>query len=256
MRGKSFSFRLITLIIGTLLVHITPYELSVRAQDNSSLFVGRPVPVATVRRVVKKKRRPGRARKQVERVPLLALQLRAYKLRENGSQVETNPTSPFFADDRLRLGVTANQNGYLTIIHQGGPERDGEILFPNSLINDGQNFVAKEKEFIVPSNCPESVKSIDCAYKVPQSAGREIFTFIFSRDLILDLPEDATTASGLIKAEVIKELEGSSGQRLAKTSGTEMSRYAILVINTNRRDNEEIVTRFGIINKGPSPLSR
>ena len=226
------------------------------AQDNSSLFVGKPVPVVTVRRVAKKGRviNKTRPRPKVSRVPLLAVQLRLLKLKEDGTAVETNPLSQFYANDRLRLSVRPNQDGYLTIIRQSDPTEDGQILFPSSVLNDGANYVTANKEFVVPSNCPANVKASDCAYVIPETAGTQIFTVIFSRDLILDLPESAKTATGAIKAELINQIERSSIKQLEIKAGA--SPYAILVLNTNRDDNEEIFTRFGVTSKGPSPLKR
>src|SRR5215207_8244424 len=227
MRHNPAILRTITLTLGLLLAPAG----AASAQDDSSLFVGKPVPVASVKRVVKRGRvvRSARPRPQVARVPLLAVQMRLLKVKQDGSAVETNPVAQFYADDRLRLAVTANQSGYLTIIRQADPEADGEILFPSSLLNDG-------------------------AYYVPRAAGTEIFTVIFSRDLILDLPENATPAAGAIKAQLIREIESSSVRQLDVKPGA--SRFALLVVNTDRNDNEEIFTRFGVTSRGPSPLGR
>ena len=252
MRDNPATLRTITLTLGLLLAPAG----AASAQDDSSLFVGKPVPVASVKRVVKRGRvvRRARPRPQVARVPLLAVQMRLLKVKQDGPAVETNPVTQFYADDRLRLAITANQSGYLTIIRQANPGADGEILFPTSLLNDGANYVQANKEFVVPSNCPAGVKSWDCAYVVPQTAGTEIFTVIFSRDLILDLPENATTAAGAIKAELIREIESNSVKQLDVKPGA--SRFSLLVVNTDRNDNEEIFTRFGVTSRGPSPLGR
>jgi len=249
MRHKLFHSLTVTLITA-LIIHAVP----ALAQDNSSLFVGKPVPVVTVKRVAKKGRVVNRTRPRlkVSRVPLLAVQLRLLKLKEDGTAVETNPLSQFYANDRLRLSVKANQDGYLTIIRQSGPNQDGQILFPTSLLNDGANFVNANKEYVVPGNCPTNVKARDCAYVMPQSAGTQIFTVIFSRDLILDLPESAKTANGAIKAQVINDIEGNSIKQLEIKPGA--SPFAILILNTHREDNEEIFTRFGVTSNGPSPF--
>ena len=250
MRHKQVRSLTIAMIIGTLLFS------AVSAQDNSSLFVGKPVPVVTVKRVAKKGRviNKARPRAKVARVPLLAVQLRLLKLRHDGTAVETNPLSQFYTNDRLRLSVKANQDGYLTIIRQSGPNEDGQILFPTSLLNDGANYVTANKEFVVPSNCPANVQAADCAYVIPEAAGTQIFTVIFSRDLIMDLPESAKTAKGAIKAQLINEIENNSIKQLEIKPGA--SPYAILVLNTNREDNEEIFTRFGVTSRGPSPLQK
>jgi hypothetical protein len=252
MRNK-FQSQTVLLIIIILAVNSL---ITVHAQDNSSLFVGKPVPVVTVKRVAKKGRvvNRNRPRPAVSRVPLLAVQLRLLKVKQDGSAVETNPLSEFYANDRLRLSVKANQDGYLTIIRQSGPSEDGQILFPTSLLNDGANYVSANKEFVVPGNCSANIKASDCAYVMPESAGKQIFTVIFSRDLILDLPDSAKTGTGAIKAQVINAIEGSSIKQLEIKQG--VTPFAILVLNTNRNDNEEIFTRFGVTNRGPSPLQQ
>ena len=250
MRHKQFRSLTLALMIGMLLFS------AVSAQDNSSLFVGKPVPVVTVKRVAKKGRviNKARPRAKVSRVPLLAVQLRLLKLKHDGTAVETNPLSQFYANDRLQLSVKANQDGYLTIIRQSGPNEDGQVLFPTSLLNDGANYVTANKEFVVPSNCPANVQAADCAYVIPEAAGTQIFTVIFSRDLILDLPESAKTATGAIRAQLISEIESNSIKQLEIKPGA--SPYAIVVLNTNREDNEEIFTRFGVTSRGPSPLQK
>ena len=253
MRKELLHSLTIGLLIGTLMVNCA---LTAEAQDNSSLFVGKPVPVVTVKRVAKKGRviNRNRPRAAVSRVPLLAVQLRLLKVKQDGTPVETNPLSEFYANDRLRLSVKANQDGYLTIIRQSGPTEDGQILFPTSLVNDGANYVSANKEFVVPGNCPANIKASDCAYVMPESAGTQIFTVIFSRDLILDLPDSAKTATGAIKADVIKAIEGNSIKQLEIKQGA--TPFAILVLNTNRNDNEEIFTRFGVTSRGRSVLQQ
>jgi hypothetical protein len=188
----------------------------------------------------------------VERTPLLALQLKLYKVREDGTQVETNPRSQFYAGDRLRLGVVANQDGFLTIIHQRGGGQDGEVLFPTSLANDGRNDVNKNRESVVPSNCPVK-DDRDCAYVLQEPAGTELFTIIFSRDIITTLPEKSFTPSGSIKADTIREIEIDSVNQLRLARG--LSAFSVLVVNEDRLDNEEVFLRFPIINKGKSSLS-
>ena len=253
MQHKRFGLITMAIVISILLTLGSGF---ISAQDNSSLFVGKPVPVATVKRVAKKGRviKKTRPRAAVARVPLLGVQLRLLKVKEDGTAVETNPLSQFYANDRLRLSVKANQDGYLTIIRQSGPNEDGQILFPTSLLNDGANYVTANKEFVVPSNCPPNIQSRDCAYVMPDSAGTQIFTVIFSRDLILNLPENATSPTGAINAQLIKEIESSSIKQLEVKPGG--SPFAILVLNTNREDNEEIFTRFNVTSRGPNPLKQ
>ncbi|MEJ7709804.1 MAG: DUF4384 domain-containing protein [Pyrinomonadaceae bacterium] len=183
-------------------------------QDKNSLTWDRPVTV-TRKKVVKPdtnrtKRRPS-ARRRVEKVPLMTLQWRVMKVATDGNQTDTNPGAVFYPGDRLRLAVKVNQPGYLTIIHQGGPDKDGMIVFPDSRINSGQNYVKKNEEFVIPSACPAGINPRDCALIVAPPAGVELFTLIFSRDLISDLSVKAAQAGGL-KPEVMQQLKAESGK--------------------------------------------
>lgn len=219
-----------------------------KAQGNNPLVDDRPV---TITRKTKPRRKPSPRRKvkraPVEQVPLLSLQMRVLKLNKDGTQDETNPIATFFAGDLLRLAVRANQDGYLYIIHQSGPDKDGKIIFPDSRINGGQNFVTKNQEFVIPSNCPVGTDAQPCALPVLPPAGQEYFTLIFSRDILLDLPNQASEAGGGIKPQTLMQLLSESGQKLRTTQGT--SRYAIKIINTNTKDNEEIIKTL-VLNKG------
>lgn len=251
MRSKSIAIRLIAFVFGLVLILLSlvfGVRQAVRAQGNNPLVDDRPVTITRKnkpRRKVSTHRRTPR-RPAVEQVPLLSLQMRVLKLNKDGSQDETNPIATFFAGDLLRLGVRANQDGYLYIIHQDGPDKDGKIIFPDSRINRGQNFVTKNQEFIIPSNCP-SDDTQPCALPVLPPAGQEYFTLIFSRDILLDLPNQASEAGGGIKPQTLAQLLSESGQKLRVTQGT--SRYAIKVININTKDNEEIIKTL-VLNKG------
>ncbi len=235
------------LLLLCLLLPVSPRPADAAPQSNDTLyFGGRRMPAQNITRKPKKRPRRRRGNLQpVMRAPLLAIELRLFKVREDGTPVETNPQGVFHTGDRLRVGVKANQRGYLTIIHQSGPDADGEILFPTSQLNDGGNHVEANREFVVPSNCPAKIVAFDCAYTVREGAGRELFTIIFSRDAIIDLPEKATTSSGTIQAQVLKELEQDTVKPRTDKSGT--TSYAYLIVNENTQDNEEIVKRFGIV---------
>ena len=75
---------------------------------------------------------------------------------------------------------------------------------------------------------------------------------ISSRDLIMNLPASARTATGAIKARPVDETERNLIKPPEVKAGP--SPFAVLVVNTNRSDNEEIFTRFGVTGKGPAPL--
>lgn len=240
------------LMIGSLLLPFIPPAPTAWAQVDSVTY-DRPVEVVRKEKPRRKPRRP-RAKptpkrpRVVEKVPLLAVQYRILKVANDGVMEETNASlNTFFAGDRLRLAVKANQDGYLYVIHQPGKGMDGQIIFPQSRVNNGQNYVTKNQELLLPSNCGPTVRAADCALPVLPPAGQEYFTVIFSRDMLLDLPNEAAQAGGVVRASIIEQLFNESGQILELKSGD--TKYAIKLVNTNRSDNEEIIKTL-VLNKG------
>jgi hypothetical protein len=221
-----------------------------------------------VQRQVKAKRvyrprRATRARPKIETAPLLTVQYRVMIKRPDGSQGESSLASVFHEGDLLRLGVTANQDGFLYVVYQKEGE-DGQIMFPDSRVNHGENFVTDNQEFILPPiQCPLPNPD-DCWYKVTDDPAQEFFIIVFSRDQILDLPNNAgrpnegvkkALSSGVVKKEIIDDYIRSAHIQDYKISGrparakTPGSRYAVWITNTNRQDNEEIIFRVPL-NKG------
>ncbi|HMF57214.1 MAG TPA: DUF4384 domain-containing protein [Pyrinomonadaceae bacterium] len=219
--------------------------------QNNPLVDDRPVSIVRKAKPNHRPRQPRRVvrnRPVVERAPLLKLQWRVMKVNEAGVAEEANPTAVFHSGDRLRLGVRTNQNGFLYIIHQTDPNQPGQVIFPDSRINGGRNDVTRDQEFVLPSNCPAGIAPSDCALIVVPPAGQEVFTLIFSRDLITDLPNTpAEAGGGGIPPAVLLRLRSESGQIIKRGRGT--TPFSVLVVNTNTRDNEDIYETL-LLNKG------
>jgi hypothetical protein len=254
MRFKPSTFNLTLLLAGLLLVSGLAGSRAALAQESKTTWDREQ----QVERKAKPKRtyrpRPrARVRPKVERAPLLTVQYRLLKLRDDGSELEINPTTLVHAGDMLRLSVTPNQDGFLYIVHQKEGQ-DGAVLFPNSRVNEGQNFVSRNREFkLPPPNCP-SPNPHDCWYRVTSDPEKDYFIVIFSRDLIVDLPTDAAGAlasGGIVKKQIIDEYMSNINAsdyiitnrprnvRLSTPGGP----YAIWVTNKNVKDNEEIILR-------------
>jgi len=222
----------------------------------------------TIVRVEKKSRRNYKkttARKTVKpvvkriQVPLLAVQLRLMLVNPDGSETEANPLATFTQRDRLRLSVQANQQGFLYIIRQKSQESDGEIIFPTSLVNNGSNLVAANIEYELPFNCPKDAvpDPRDCSLTLfpVEESPQEYFTLVFTRDQLIDLPNDVKNtrvslanlmSAGKIEAKTLVDLIEDSGQDLASQAGD--TPFAVRIINTNAKDNEEIIETF-VLNK-------
>ena len=203
-----------------------------------------------------------KVRPKVQMAPLLTVQYRVLIKRPDGSSGESSLASVFHPGDQLRLGVTANQDGFLYVIYQK-ENQDGLIMFPDSRVNNGENYVNRNEEFILPPvNCPVADPN-DCWYKVTDDPTKEFFIVVFSRDQIVDLPNKAQASeavksalsSGILKKEVIDAYISSARlqdykmySRPAKATSPG-SRYAVWVTNINRADNEDIIVRVPL-NKG------
>jgi hypothetical protein len=188
-----------------------------------------------------------RARRRVIRAPLLTIEFRVLKQGEDGSAVEINPGAIFYTGDQLQLRIKPNQDGYLHIIqHTEG--HDGEIIFPETRINNGQNFVKKNEEIIVPSNC-EEIRKDNCWLLVGPPTGREIFTVIFSREASPAVMEQINRLGASVKlAEITKIKESASNKtsrpNLPPEKGGGAGRYVIWVSNADSKNNEELVARI------------
>jgi Domain of unknown function (DUF4384) len=257
MRLRMNSSYRITSLIGVLLVLLGLGLSSAQAQESSTTW-DKP-------QQVQRKTKPKRVSKphpKVQLKPLLTVQYRVLIKRPDGTEGEASVASVFHPGDQLRLGVTANQSGYLYVIHQKENE-DGVIMFPDSRVNNGENDVNRNQEFILPpKTCPAPDPS-ECWYKVTDEPTKDFFIIVFSRDQIIDLPNKAgandavkeALASGVLKKEVIDSYVRSARMQDYKIysrpakANSPASRYAIWVTNTNRADNEEVIVRVPL-NKG------
>jgi hypothetical protein len=246
MLSRLILCRLLPLVIIVLTAPLLWGERIALAAGNGSrqpsaqnpLIDDRPVPIQRKKKTNRVPRRIRRQPQAVERVPLLKLQWRVLKVKEDGADEETSPIALFHAGDRLRLAVKTNQDGYLYIIHQASPTQPGQIIFPDSRLNGGRNDVGKSQEFVLPSNCPLRIRKSDCAMLVTPPEGQEVFTLVFSRDQITNLPNSATETGGGIPVETLMKLKADSGQTLRRIKGS--TPMSVLVVNTNTKDNEDI----------------
>jgi hypothetical protein len=208
-------------------------------------------------RPVKKGRKTTRRHAIVQHAPLLTLEYRVMKQREDLTPEETNPQAVFYSGDRLQIRIKPNQDGYLYII-QSTDGGDGQIIFPDSRINNGRNLVKKNDEHTIPSLCDSRYRDNlgNCWFWMQPPAGREIFTVIFTRDAATDLDEVAG-AGGVVKRQVIDRLLKASAQKINRSSRPGLSvaegggagRYIFWVQNSNIRDNEELITEIVLLHQ-------
>lgn len=245
MRTKQARYKFLIVMIGFVCALVVLCDKPAFAQKNDPLIDDRPVNITRKKKV--NRRRVRRVFKPVEKAVLLKLEWKVYKVKDDGSEEETSPLAVFHNGDRLRVGVRTNQDGYLYIVHQSAPTAPGQIIFPDSRLNNGNNVVSKGQEFVLPSNCPSMMPRRDCSLLVALPAGQELFHLIFTRDPFTDLPSTASEATGGIPPEALIKLKADSGQVLKRSRGN--TPLSVLVTNTNTRDNEDIFETL-ILNKG------
>ncbi|MEW6127947.1 MAG: DUF4384 domain-containing protein [Acidobacteriota bacterium] len=201
----------------------------------------------------KPKPRPPRPKVQLK--PLLTLEFKIVKRGEDGTPLEVNPYSTFYTGDWIQIKVKPNQEGYLYIL-SNNEGLDQEMIFPDSRINNGQNFVKKNQEYTIPLYCDSRFKFDDgtCWLKVQAPAGKETFFLVFSRDAVSEIPKIASENRGLISQAVIQRMVMESKQNLGETSRPGISRqqgggaggYAIWVTNYNKVDNDQMIAKISI----------
>jgi hypothetical protein len=83
--------------------------------------------------------------------PAIGLGYTVFARDSNGDAVRTDPTREFHNDDRIRISLEPNIDGYLYIFHS---ENDGppEMIFPDVRLESGDNSVEAHVPFEVPSS--------------------------------------------------------------------------------------------------------
>lgn len=209
--------------------------------------------VDTVKRVDKPNRK-AQPRPKTQRVNLLTLQWRLLERGDKNVQQEANPSRVFQNEDQLKLAVTANQDGYLYVIHRMD-NGDGRLVFPDPRSNEGRNEVKKNQEYVVPSYCPTFPDPNDCWWEMAPPTGSENFIVVFSRDEFEKLPRRVTVNNGeyeypIINRDLIEDLISSSRQKVREATGRltipgkQATRFATRLQNINLEDNEELIGRI------------
>lgn len=199
-------------------------------------------------------RQAARRAPSMQRAALLTLQWRVLKFTDEGLRrvVGVNDalsiSETFSPRDRLVIAVKPNQSGYLYVVRHPSTGGDGQLLFPTRNYNGGKNYVLKDQEFVLPSDCSDF--SVPCWLNLAPAPGKETLTLVFSRDQIDELPNSAPAAGGppTVSAARLAALASASEQRLTRVRG--LSIDGIWVRNTNAANNEEIIETLTLNNAG------
>jgi hypothetical protein len=232
-------------VIAGLMTHTVITRPALAQKQGAALWYAK----ASINRVTKPNRK--RTRPLATRpltASLLTLQWRIVKRGDGNVKVEVDPSSEFKTGDQLQMAISPNQNGYLYILHYMDGQ-DGQVLFPAPNINDGKNFVKVNQEYYVPSRCSNVPQEDDCWLTMAPPAGAENFILIFSREEITTLPNNVNESGNVtVKREIIEDLKAKSKQTVMEikprddVDGLNVARYGKWVRNTNKKDNEELIT--------------
>jgi hypothetical protein len=227
------------------------FAVPAHAQDSPSWNkdVPKPEPKPT-RRAPAPRRAPPPARRvepPAPSAPLLSVQYRVLKINPDNTQVEVSPVTVFNRGDRVRIAVKANQDVYLYVVNQKAAGQSGRVVIPDSQLNNGQNFLAKDQEVAFPSGCASGAQSAGCSYAVDNGAAPEFFTMIFSRSPAVSLLETAVEAGGDIKGQALDAYAQGAGQNLDTTArGDTVFSRRIRAL----RPADQVVVRFALNKRG------
>ncbi|MEW6208431.1 MAG: DUF4384 domain-containing protein [Acidobacteriota bacterium] len=206
---------------------------------------------APITRVKKPNHNTGNVSSKPVTASLLTIQWHMMRRLDGNRSEVVDPRQPLKTGDQVKLSITANQDGYLYIINQ--PEgKDGVLLFPDPLVNDGKNFIKKDQEYLLPYRCEDKPDPEDCWLELSPPAGTETMILIFSRDQITTLPNEVSRPGDAIKPEVVADLKTTSQQKVKESFGNfavpgrKAVPFATRVKNTNTRDNEDMITTIAI----------
>lgn len=195
--------------------------------------------------------RPTRARPKVKASPPLGLELQLLKKTPAGRAEGINPLSTFFTDDQLRIWVRPNYDGYLYVFNHsetpdGRPLNHPQLIYPDSRIDSGRNFLRQGQEYILPGGCLDGANPDECWYTITPPVGNEVFTIVYSRELLLSLLD---RQSGINQQQVLEELVQINAPFVRRTSGSSNGRnveqlFSIFITSTNPNKRAELIERF------------
>jgi hypothetical protein len=188
--------------------------------------------------------KPAKPRPRIQKVPLLALRMWVLKRDQSLNPVETSPNAIFHLDDRLQIALEVNQDGYLYLVQEKTNADD--VIFPDSRINDGQNYVKKGQKIIIPSNCLAEYNDERgrCWWKINEEDDE--LTVVFSRTMLLDMPAKLTATAKNVSVEkkTIAALKQDAGNDIQQVSLGD--RYTIQFSNNNNNNNEILIAKISL----------
>lgn len=136
----------------------------------------------------------------------------------------------FSPAQQLRFAVRAEQDGYLYVIHQPAPGRDGRLLFPSRYYKSGEGYVRKGQTFYLPDGLDSPISTLS----LRPGAASESLRLIFSPVRIRDMPNPSLTTGGdvPVRAQFIDNMLKYSATDLTYSFGKDNN-----VVKVTRKSN-------------------
>lgn len=176
--------------------------------------------------------------------------------RENAAYREVDTDSIFRSGDRLKIQVEANEGAYLYVVARGS-SGNWSVLFPSSEVDNGNNFIAPFRPYMVPGTG---------RFYFDDQAGEEKLFIVLARkpeanleDLIYKInspsqaaPQEPKPAKQLQLAQMIRPIDD---QLVGRVRSSMMARDLVFekVDDSKPLTPERKETAAYIINKNPAP---
>ena len=176
--------------------------------------------------------------------------------RDNATYSEVDTDSTFRSGDRLKIQVEANEGAYLYVVARGS-SGNWSVLFPSSEVDNGNNFVAPFRPYMVPGTG---------RFYFDDQAGEEKLFIVLARkpeanleDIIYKInspsqavPQETKPAKQLQLAQMIRPIDD---QLVGRVRSTMMARDLVFekVDDSKPLNPERKETAAYIINKNPAP---
>ncbi len=176
--------------------------------------------------------------------------------RENAAYSEVDTESIFRSGDRLKIQVEANEGAYLYVVARGS-SGNWSVLFPSSEVDNGNNFIAPFRPYMVPGTG---------RFYFDDQAGEEKLFIVLARkpeanleDIIYKInspsqtaPQETKPGKQLQLAQMIRPIDD---QLVGRVRSSMVARDLVFekVDDSKPLSPERKETAAYIINKNPAP---
>lgn len=169
-----------------------------------------------------------------------------FTLGDNGLAVRTDPAREFRTGEAIRIALESNTDGYLYIFHT---ENDGEpsMIFPDTRLNSGVNFVRAHVPYEIPSSEEESEAMRWFVFKDPPAAER--LYIVLARQPLAGVPTGAALASYCFEAQRTCPWRPSAGVWAELKAAQEREQVAVSKVKDQGRAqtaDERVATTRGL----------